>query len=127
MDTSALQNPDATYLVVGNNYTNTMAAQIFTQYRVNLNNTPVVSSGYGNNRILIAGYTLNQTTQAGQNFMSTMRRSFAGPGYGYFYQGVPVIGGNAKPALIIVVGSRATPTDWTVALAIQSLIRSDSL
>ena len=68
-------NSASTLVVVGSKYVNSVAAQIFAQQPA-LNSrfgpSSVVVQQYGNNRILVAGYTANQTVQAGNQFINDL-------------------------------------------------------
>ncbi|MDE1767908.1 MAG: S-layer protein [Candidatus Micrarchaeota archaeon] len=69
-------NSASTLIVVGSKYVNSVAAQIFAQNSA-LNasfgpgSAPVVSAE-GTNRILVAGYSANQTVQAGNQFINDL-------------------------------------------------------
>lgn len=68
-------NSASTLVVVGSKYVNSVAAQIFAeQPALNSSFGPssVVVQQYGNNRILVAGYTANQTVQAGNQFINDL-------------------------------------------------------
>ncbi len=71
-------NSAATLVVVGSKYVNSVAAQVFAQ-NPTLNSsfgpTSVVVQAYGTNRILVAGYTSNQTVQAGNQFINDLLQS----------------------------------------------------
>jgi hypothetical protein len=68
-------NSAATLIVVGSKYVNSVAGQIFAQ-NPSLNSSfgpsSVVASAEGTNRILVAGYTANQTVQAGNQFINQL-------------------------------------------------------
>ena len=68
----------STLIVVGSKYVNSVAAQIFAQnppFAKNFGPTgadSVVVQAIGGNRILVAGYTANQTVQAGNQFIADL-------------------------------------------------------
>ncbi len=68
-------NQSATLIVVGSKYVNSVAAQIFNT-NPSLNSTfgpsSVIVQAFGNKRILVAGYTANQTVQAGNEFIQDL-------------------------------------------------------
>ncbi len=68
-------NPAATLIVVGSKYVNSVAGQVFAQ-NPSLNSSfgpsSVVVSAEGTNRILVAGYSANQTVQAGNQFIQQL-------------------------------------------------------
>jgi hypothetical protein len=68
-------NPASTLIVVGSKYVNSVAAQIFAQnpsLDSSFGPTSVVVSPFGTSRILVAGYTANQTVQAGNQFIQAL-------------------------------------------------------
>jgi len=75
-------NSAATLIVVGSKYVNSVAGQIFAQNpSLNSSFSPssVVVQAYGTNRILVAGYTANQTVQAGNQFITDLLQSASTP------------------------------------------------
>ncbi len=73
VDTNA--NSASTLIVVGSKYVNSVAAQVFAQ-NPSLNSSfgpsSVVVQAFGGSRILVAGYTANQTVQAGNQFIQDL-------------------------------------------------------
>jgi hypothetical protein len=73
LDTNA--NQASTLIVIGSKYVNSIAAQIFAQ-NPSLNSTfgpgSVIVQAFGTNRILVAGYTANETVQAGNEFIQDL-------------------------------------------------------
>jgi len=68
-------NNASTLIVVGSKYVNSVAAQVFAQ-NPSLNSSfgpgSVVVQAFGGSRILVAGYTANQTVQAGNQFIQDL-------------------------------------------------------
>ena len=68
-------NSASTLIVVGSKYVNSVAAQVFAQ-NPSLNTSfgpgSVVVQALGGSRILVAGYTANQTVQAGNQFIQDL-------------------------------------------------------
>ncbi len=73
LDTNA--NSASTLIVVGSKYVNSVAGQVFSQ-NPTLNSSfgpsSVVVQAFGGSRILVAGYTANQTVQAGNQFIQDL-------------------------------------------------------
>ena len=71
-------NNASTLIVVGSKYVNSVAAQVFAQ-NPSLNSSfgpgSVVVQAFGGSRILVAGYTANQTVQAGNQFIQDLLSS----------------------------------------------------
>ncbi len=68
-------NSAATLIVVGSKYVNSVAGQVFAQnpsLNSSFGTSSVVASAEGTNRILVAGYTANQTVQAGNQFIQQL-------------------------------------------------------
>ncbi len=68
-------NQAATLVVVGSKYVNSVAGQVFAQnQQLNSSFGPgsVVVQAYGTNRILVAGYSANETVQAGNQFINDL-------------------------------------------------------
>ncbi len=62
-------------IVVGSKYVNSVAAQIFSQNPTldsSFGSSSVTVQAFGTNRILVAGYTANQTVQAGNLFIEDL-------------------------------------------------------
>ncbi|MDE1860348.1 MAG: hypothetical protein KGH72_01375 [Candidatus Micrarchaeota archaeon] len=76
LDTNA--NQSSNLIVVGSKYVNAVAAQIFQQ-NPSLDSSfgpgSVIASAEGNNRILVAGYSANETVQAGNQFIGQLLQS----------------------------------------------------
>jgi len=73
LDTNA--NQASTLIVIGSKYVNSIAAQIFAQNpSLNASFGPgsVIVQAFGTNRILVAGYTANETVQAGNEFIQDL-------------------------------------------------------
>jgi hypothetical protein len=74
-------NSAATLIVVGSLYVNSVAQQVFAQ-NPSLNSSfgpsSVVASAEGTNRILVAGYTANQTVTAGNEFINQLLQAAGG-------------------------------------------------
>ncbi len=68
-------NSASTLIVVGSKYVNSVAAQVFAQ-NPSLNTSfgpgSVVVQAFGGSRILVAGYTANETVQAGNQFIQQL-------------------------------------------------------
>jgi len=71
-------NNASTLIVVGSKFVNSVAAQIFAQ-NPSLDSSfgptgtdSVIVQSFGQNRILVAGYTANQTVQAGNEFIQNL-------------------------------------------------------
>jgi hypothetical protein len=71
--TSAV-NSGSSLILVGSGYVNALSQQLQTLYNVSIDSpsSAVVAQAYGTNRILVAGYTANQTTQASNNFIQAL-------------------------------------------------------
>ncbi|MFP3278463.1 MAG: S-layer protein [Candidatus Micrarchaeota archaeon] len=73
LDTNA--NQASTLIVIGSKYVNSIAAQIFAQ-NPSLDSSfgpgSVIVQAFGTNRILVAGYTANETVQAGNEFIQDL-------------------------------------------------------
>jgi len=71
-------NNASTLIVVGSKYVNSVAAQIFAQnpsFASSFGPTgpnSVAVTAFGTNRILVAGYSANQTVQAGNEFIQAL-------------------------------------------------------
>ncbi|MDD5317228.1 MAG: S-layer protein [Candidatus ainarchaeum sp.] len=70
LDTNADQT--ATLIVVGGNTVNTVASEIIRSSAIDLTSTPVVVRAIGTNRILVAGYTPQDTVTAGDQFIQAL-------------------------------------------------------
>ena len=77
LDTNA--SSTATLISIGSGYTlspgvyvNSVSQQIIAQNNVNFGPASVIASAEGSNRILIAGYTANETVQAGNQFIEQL-------------------------------------------------------
>lgn len=79
LDTQA--NPSSSLILVGSGYVNTLSAQIQKAYNISINSTsaPVVKAfpSSTGSRILVAGYTANQTEQAAKTFIEDLYASAA--------------------------------------------------
>ena len=66
-------NPSSNLILVGSGYVNTLSQQLETSQGVSITPTsaPIVQA-YGTNRVLIAGYYANQTTQAANTFIQDL-------------------------------------------------------
>ena len=66
-------NPGSTLILVGSGYVNSLSKQLESSYNISVTATsaPIVQA-YGTNRILVAGYTAAQTTQAANTFISDL-------------------------------------------------------
>jgi S-layer protein (TIGR01564 family) len=66
-------NPGSTLILVGSGYVNSLSKQLQSSYNISITPTsaPIVEA-YGTNRILVAGYTAAQTTQAANTFISDL-------------------------------------------------------
>jgi hypothetical protein len=73
LDTNA--NQASTLIVIGSKYVNSVAAQIFAQ-NPSLDSSfgpgSVIVQAFGTNRILVAGYTADETVQAGNQFIQDL-------------------------------------------------------
>jgi hypothetical protein len=68
-------NNASTLIVVGSKYVNSVAAQLFAQnpsFDSSFGPSSVVVQAFGTSRILVAGYTANQTVQAGNQFIQDL-------------------------------------------------------
>lgn len=67
-------NSGMNLILVGSGYVNTLSAALQSQYNLNISaNSPVISGqAYGTNRILVAGYTANETTEAANSFIEQL-------------------------------------------------------
>ncbi|MDE1846736.1 MAG: hypothetical protein KGH52_01620, partial [Candidatus Micrarchaeota archaeon] len=68
-------NSASTLIVVGSKYVNTVAQQIFSQnpsLDSSFGSGSVIVQAFGTNRILVAGYTAQQTVQAGNQFIQDL-------------------------------------------------------
>ncbi|MDE1849992.1 MAG: hypothetical protein KGI00_04660, partial [Candidatus Micrarchaeota archaeon] len=68
-------NQAATLVLVGSKYVNSVSAQLFAQnpsLDSSFGTSSVVEQAFGGNRILVAGYTANQTVQAGNEFIQAL-------------------------------------------------------
>ncbi|MHB1830190.1 MAG: hypothetical protein ACYCO0_02250, partial [Candidatus Micrarchaeaceae archaeon] len=73
-------NSAATLVLVGSKFVNSVSAQVFAQnpsLNSSFNTGSVVVQAYGTNRILVAGYTANQTVQAGNQFINDLLQAAA--------------------------------------------------
>jgi hypothetical protein len=71
-------NSASTLIVVGSKYVNTVAAQIFAQNPTldsSFGPSSVIEQAEGSNRILVAGYTADQTVTAGNQFIQALLSS----------------------------------------------------
>ncbi|VVC71848.1 Uncharacterised protein [uncultured archaeon] len=62
----------ATLIVVGGNQVNTVADEIIRSSAIDLRTTPVVVRAIGTNRILVAGFTAQDTVSAGDQFIQAL-------------------------------------------------------
>ncbi len=75
LDTQAAAKPASNYILIGSHYVNSLSAQLESQYNIQEAASPSsqpVAALYGNNRILIAGYSANQTMSAANQFIQAL-------------------------------------------------------
>ena len=114
-------------LIIGNKYSNGMAAKIFSQNQ-NLNSgfgptsTVLMSSG-GN--ILVAGYNESDMEYAGNQLINDMLLAYTG-NYPIDILGIPITTAKGHVYTFIIMGSNSTPTDWAVGERIASTIKNMS-
>ncbi|MDE1868422.1 MAG: S-layer protein [Candidatus Micrarchaeota archaeon] len=65
-------NAGSNLILVGSGYVNTLSQQLQSAYNVSASPTMQVDQAYGTNRILVAGYTANQTTAAANAFIQQL-------------------------------------------------------
>lgn len=65
-------NPGSNLILVGSGYVNTLSAQLQQAYNITASPTMQIDQAYGTNRILVAGYTANQTTAAANAFIQQL-------------------------------------------------------
>ena len=70
-------NAGSNLILIGSGFVNSLSAALQTAYNVSITSpsSPVIMQAYGNNRILLAGYTANQTTQAVDGFINQLYAS----------------------------------------------------
>jgi len=68
----AQANPSSNLILVGSGYVNSLSQQLQSAYNVSMVATSVVAQAYGSNRVLVAGFTANQTLQATNTFISAL-------------------------------------------------------
>ncbi len=68
LDSSA--NPSSNLILIGSGYVNSLSAQL--NVSITPSNGGPITAAYGSNRILVAGYTANQTTAAANNFIQDL-------------------------------------------------------
>ena len=66
-------NAGSNLILVGSGYVNSLSQQLQSAYNVSVtpSSNPIVQA-YGGNRILVAGYTADQTTSAANSFISQL-------------------------------------------------------
>ena len=114
-------NPGATMIVVGTQYDNTIANQIFQTSGI----APIsggIVQGYGTNRILVSGYTDNEAIQAAEQFDADLDAASTGKGTGVVFSDIPVIDLAGQPVVQIVIGSGATAGEVTAAEEIAATL-----
>jgi len=72
LDSSA--NSGSNLILIGSGYVNSLSQQLESTYNVQISSasSPVVVQAYGGNRILVAGYTANQTWSAANSFIGQL-------------------------------------------------------
>jgi hypothetical protein len=66
-------NPSSNLILVGSGYVNTLSQQLETSQGISITPTSApITQAYGTNRILVAGYTANQTTAAANTFIQDL-------------------------------------------------------
>ena len=66
-------NPSSNLILVGSGYVNTLSQQLETSQGISITSTSApITQAYGTNRILVAGYTANQTTAAANTFIQDL-------------------------------------------------------
>ncbi|MGI0134853.1 MAG: S-layer protein, partial [Candidatus Micrarchaeaceae archaeon] len=65
-------NAGSNLILIGSGYVNTLSQQLQAAYNVSASPTMMVDQAYGTNRILVAGYTANQTTAAANAFIQQL-------------------------------------------------------
>jgi len=65
-------NSGSNLILVGSGYVNTLSAQLQQAYNISVTPTTQLAQAYGTNRILVAGYTANQTSAAGNSFIQQL-------------------------------------------------------
>jgi hypothetical protein len=65
-------NPSSNLILIGSGFVNTLSAQLQSSYNVSVTPTTQIDAAYGSNRILIAGYSANQTTAAANSFIQAL-------------------------------------------------------
>jgi hypothetical protein len=128
-DTSA--NPSINQIVIGNEYSNQVAAEIFA-------NNPAFSAAFGPSSVvvqafgedvLISGYTPNQTVEAANLFVTQLKASAQGKVgvvKGLTYENIPITNAQGQLVVQVVIGSKATPEDWTAAETIAAELKNVS-
>jgi hypothetical protein len=75
MDNSSQLNSGSSLILIGSGYVNSLSATLEKAYNITADTTPgasPVTQAVGTNKILIAGYAANQTTQAANNFITQL-------------------------------------------------------
>jgi hypothetical protein len=66
-------NPSSNLILIGSGYVNTLSQQLETSQGISITPTSApITQAYGTNRILVAGYTANQTTAAANTFIQDL-------------------------------------------------------
>ena len=66
-------NPANNLILVGSGYVNSLSQQLQSTYNVTVTpTTGPITKAYGANRIMVAGYTANQTTSAANTFIEQL-------------------------------------------------------
>jgi S-layer protein (TIGR01564 family) len=68
-------NPNTNLILIGSGYVNILSQALQKQYNITVTNSTQIVQAEGTNRILIAGYTANQTTAAGNSFIEELYAS----------------------------------------------------
>ncbi len=71
---SSAVNSGSSLILIGSAYVNALSQQLQNAYNITINSpsSAVIAQAYGTNRILVAGYTANQTTTASNNFIQAL-------------------------------------------------------
>ncbi len=65
-------NPQSNLILIGSGFVNTLSEQLQSSYNISMTPSTQIMQAYGTNRILIAGYTKNQTQAAADSFIQQL-------------------------------------------------------
>lgn len=118
-------------ILIGNNYSNMAIAQVFAANPIFAKNfmeggpngpEAIIDRPFGNSTLVVGGYDKNDTIIAANRFVAALKANStpAAASIG----GVSIVNGRGQPAARVVIGTYATPSDWTAAVEIASEIKN---